>query len=519
MKNLILSSAMVLIASSAAQAQQAVQWKVSEGGNGHWYRFVQGPSVPGGPNFDAQDAACAAVGGHMATLQSQAEWDFFRATAPTGGGYWIGLRSDRCTAWAWSGGEPLQFAAWGTATCGAGPYPNNCGADNLRAAAGDRFDCGWNWDDYPQGTMSFTSYCIEWSADCNGDGIVDYGQILDGTLGDVDDDGVPDVCDDPCPADLTDNGLVNGADLGLVLAAWGTNGADQAGSDINADGIVNGADLGLLLAAWGPCSTSAWATVISWMPDSSIVTDPQLRASIAATGQPWRVQDTATGIEMMLIPPGTFQMGCSPSVQLACAQSESPVHQVTLTRAYYLARYEVTQAQWMATMGSNPSSWPGADLPVNRVEREIIGVFLKATGMRLPTEAEWEWAYRAGTTTAFHGFDGQLSGTNDDTLLPSIAWYSANSGGQTHPVGGKPGNGFGLHDMSGNVAEWVQAWFADYPSTPQVDPTGPVFPPPQGCVVIRGGSWVGDANPARASARSACGVGLGELGFRVARNP
>jgi formylglycine-generating enzyme required for sulfatase activity len=231
------------------------------------------------------------------------------------------------------------------------------------------------------------------------------------------------------------------------------------------------------------------------------------------------VLDTATQIEMLLIPPGTFQMGCSPSAQQACGPTESPVHQVTLTRAYYLGRYEVTQPQWVATMGSNPSTWLGAELPVNRVGMEPIALFQNATGTRLPTEAEWEWAYRAGTTTAFHGFDGQPGGTNDDTLLPGIAWYSANSGGQTHAVGGKPGNGFGLHDMSGNVSEWVQAWWAEYPSTPQVDPTGPIFPPPQGCIVIRGGGWADGASAARSSARSACGVGIELLGFRVARNP
>ena len=91
------------------------------------------------------------------------------------------------------------------------------------------------------------------STDCNADGIADYGQILDGTLGDVDDDGIPDVCDDPCPADLTDNGLVNGADLGLVLAAWGTNGQGEFQTDIDGSGLVDGGDLALVLGGWGPC--------------------------------------------------------------------------------------------------------------------------------------------------------------------------------------------------------------------------------------------------------------------------
>jgi formylglycine-generating enzyme required for sulfatase activity len=417
-------------------------------------------------------------------------------------------------------GEPWFFSAW------APNLPNNAGVQNWLHFYGSPeldgpFTPGPRWDDVEFDWFMIRSLVIEWSADCNSDGIVDYGQILDGSLPDVNADGVPDTCPgQPCIGDLTSDGVVNGLDLGILLGAWGTDGG-ATGADIDGSGLVGGGDLGLMLSAWGACPVTvpSWATLLQARPDPAVVTDPALRASIEATGLAWRVRDTGTGIEMLLVPPGSFQMGCSPSVQQACAPREYPVHQVTLTRAFYLGRYEVTQAQWMATMGSNPSTWPGAELPVNRVEREIISVFQSVTGMRLPTEAEWEWAYRAGTTTAFHGFDGQLSGTNDNTLLPSIAWYSANSGGQTRPVGGKLGNGFGLHDMSGNVSEWVQAWFAEYPSTPQVDPTGPTSPPPQGCVVLRGGSWEDDAFPARASARGACGAGIGSLGFRVARDP
>ena len=176
----------------ASQAQ-AVQWKVSDGGNGHWYRFVPSGDVPA--DFNAQDARCAAQGGYMVTITSAQEWEFFKAVAPTGGGYWIGLRSSACANWSWSSGEQFGFAAWGGSSCGAGPYPNNCTSTNLRAAAGRRPDCGWNWDDYPQGLMSFTSYCIEWSADCNNDGIVDYGQCRDGSLPDYNANNIPDCCE------------------------------------------------------------------------------------------------------------------------------------------------------------------------------------------------------------------------------------------------------------------------------------------------------------------------------------
>jgi len=491
-----------------------VQWRVEDGGNGHWYQVD-----PQLRSWSDANSLAIGGGGHLATVQSAEENAFVFAlttTPPPGinrscwlGGYQEPGSCEPGCGWRWVTQEPFNFTLW------APGEPNN-DVDNENCLH------IWVTDRWNDARPSFLSESvIEWSADCNSDGIVDYGQILDGSLSDVNADGVPDACQAPCvPSDLNNDGAVDGSDLGALLSDWGPAAGQGTRADANGDGIVNGADLGTLLANWGPCgATPTWATVIQWQPDPSVVTDAQLRAAILATGLPWRVRDTGTGIEMLLVPSGTFQMGCSPSVQHACAQSESPVHQVTLTRAYYLGRYEVTQAQWMATMGSNPSTWPGAELPVNRVEREIISTFLSSTGMRLPTEAEWEWAYRAGTTTAFHGFDGQPSGTNDDTLLPSIAWYSANSDGQTRPVGGKPGNGFGLHDMSGNVSEWVQAWFAEYPSAPQVDPTGPTIPPSPSCYVIRGGSWADSASSARSSARSACGAGAITLGFRVARTP
>jgi len=243
------------VTANGALAGDAVQWRVADGGNGHWYEFVSGTNVPGGPNFDAQDNACASRGGYMATIESVQEWDFFRAAAPTSGGYWIGLRSDRCVNWRWSTGGTLGFSEWGSASCGAGPYPNNCSSSNLRAAAGNRFDCGWMWDDYPQGLMNFTAYCIEWSADCNNDGIVDYGQIRDGTFSDTNANGVPDCCESGqtcCIGDIYHDGIINGADLGIVLAEWGPV-TPTTHSDLDHNGRVDGADLGLLLSHWGPC--------------------------------------------------------------------------------------------------------------------------------------------------------------------------------------------------------------------------------------------------------------------------
>jgi formylglycine-generating enzyme required for sulfatase activity len=183
-------------------------------------------------------------------------------------------------------------------------------------------------------------------------------------------------------------------------------------------------------------------------------------------------------------------------------------------------------------MGSNPSSFQSASTqvpadqvpnrPVERVSWNKIagaGGFMAQTGMRLPTEAEWEYAYRAGSTTAFHGFTGYLNGTNDDTLVGNVAWYNLNSIGQTRPVGGKAGNGFGLHDMAGNVWEWVNDWYGAYSSVAQTDPTGPTTGSYR---VIRGGGWGDVSKRVRSSDRydtySPDNPGT-NIGFRAARNP
>ncbi|MBM4102123.1 MAG: hypothetical protein FJ256_07690 [Phycisphaerae bacterium] len=328
-------------------------------------------------------------------------------------------------------------------------------------------------------------------------------------------------------ADINNNGVVDGTDLTELLSAWGTNNAD---ADIDGSGVVGGTDLTALLASWGPCvpGVPAWATLLEAAPNPNVVTSASLRQAITATGLPWRVRDTATQIEMMLIPPGTFNMGCSASQSYGCFGNENPVHQVTLTNAFYLGRYEVTQAQWQARMGSNPSSFQSASTqvpqaqvpqrPVERVSWNTIQGFLSQTGMRLPTEAEWEYAYRAGTTTAFHGYTGQLSGTNDDSLLGDIAWFFSNANSQTRPVGGKLGNGFGLHDMSGNVWEWVNDWYGNYSAGAQTNPQGPSS---GSFRVLRGGGWDFDSDLCRASSRYGLDPDSSyfNIGFRVARTP
>ena len=144
---------------------------------------------------------------------------------------------------------------------------------------------------------------------------------------------------------------------------------------------------------------------------------------------------------------------------------------------------------------------------------------MSVTGLRLPTEAEWEYAYRAGTTTEYHSYAAQPTGFNDDTLLDNIAWYSSNSGGQTHAVGGKFANGLGLHDMSGNVWEWCQDWYGPYSSASVTNPTGPATGSSR---LLRGGVWYDTSYVCRASGRyydTPDGFGNGYCGFRVVRAP
>ena len=286
---------------------------------------------------------------------------------------------------------------------------------------------------------------------------------------------------------------------------------------------------GFVLIA-GSCPSPTWATVLEWVPNAAVVTNATLRAAITASGLPWRVLDNGTNIEMLLVPAGTFIMGCSASTQYGCYSDESPTHQVTLS-AFYMGRYEVTQAQWTAKMGNNPSNFVGysdsPSRPVERISWNMIASgstsFMSLTGLRLPTEAEWEYAYRAGTTTAFHSYalsptEGQPNGFNDDTLLGNIAWYSSNSGNQTHAVGGKLANGLGLHDMAGNVWEWCQDWYGPYPSGSVTNPTGPTTGSSR---LLRGGDWDG-AYGCRASRRGVGppgGFNYGSDGFRVVRTP
>jgi uncharacterized repeat protein (TIGR02543 family) len=172
------------------------------------------------------------------------------------------------------------------------------------------------------------------------------------------------------------------------------------------------------------------------------------------------------GMEFVLIPAGEFEMGLPPD-EVGRYGNEGPIHHVNIGKAFYMCKYEVTQKQWREIMGDKPSYFEGDDLPVEKVSWDDVQEFIKKLNekegtdkYRLPSEAEWEYACQAGTTTRYSFGD-------DESKLGDYAWYRDNSGRKTHPVGQKKPNPWGLYDMHGNVREWVEdCWHSDYNGAP-----------------------------------------------------
>ncbi|VVS94129.1 bifunctional serine/threonine-protein kinase/formylglycine-generating enzyme family protein [Desulfoluna spongiiphila] len=219
------------------------------------------------------------------------------------------------------------------------------------------------------------------------------------------------------------------------------------------------------------------------------------------------------GMEFVYIKPGTFLMG-SPLGESGRSNDETQ-HRVTLSTGYYLQATEVTQGQWKAVMGSNPSRFKncGDECPVEKVSWEDAQEFIRKLNAReggnryrLPTEAEWEYGCRGGSDAPY---------ANGMRLL-SPGWYDDNSGSKTHPVAQKDPNAWGLYDMPGNVYEWCQDWYGSYPTGHVTDPVGPSSGSNR---VIRGGSWGDYARNCRSANRRSCSPSYRShgLGFRVAR--
>jgi formylglycine-generating enzyme required for sulfatase activity len=192
------------------------------------------------------------------------------------------------------------------------------------------------------------------------------------------------------------------------------------------------------------------------------------------------------GLTYVWIEAGTFTMGCSPDDD-ACQSDERPPHKVTLSKGFWIGQTQVTQAAYMKVTGMSPSNFKGDKLPVETVNYSDANKYCQAVDMRLPTEAEWEFAARGGSPNARYG------------AVDEIGWSTANSEVKTHEVGQKKPNAYGLYDMLGNVWQWVADWYGRYDDAAVTDPKGPATGTAR---LLRGGSWLNVPGLMRASYRN-----------------
>jgi formylglycine-generating enzyme required for sulfatase activity/serine/threonine protein kinase len=247
--------------------------------------------------------------------------------------------------------------------------------------------------------------------------------------------------------------------------------------------------------------------IIAWSLRGTVTHDSSASTQTQPDGAQPRTRTNQAGIEFVLIPPGTFMMGSTNGEPV-----EKPIHQVTINYSFYMGKYQVTQAQWNSVMGNNPSLYKGEDLPVESVSWNDAHQFIQKLNQRhdgyiyrLPTEAEWEYACRAGTR-------GDYAGD-----LDSMAWYANNSGHKTHPVGKKAPNSFGLFDMHGNVWEWCQDWNHENYNGAPADGSPWLSGGAQKYRVLRGGSEDDEGINLRSAYRygSTPDYRNGDCGFRV----
>jgi hypothetical protein len=264
MKRLMaIGAAAAVSMTSGAMAQSAVEWRVADGGNGHWYALMQRGSMIGWHEAVQQSAA---LGGYLATPTSAAENAFIFDLVPSElmlPGPWLGGFQDHSSpayseprdGWSWVTGEPFVWTNWN------GLAPNNDFCGGLPEDFLHFFNPMGEWNDLSELRGScvapLRTFIIEWSADCNNDGIVDYGQILVGDLTDANHNNIPDCCESntscACAGDTNADDQIDGIDLATILARWAQPAAKFPNADCNSDGLIDGIDLAIVLGGWGPC--------------------------------------------------------------------------------------------------------------------------------------------------------------------------------------------------------------------------------------------------------------------------
>lgn len=267
------------------------------------------------------------------------------------------------------------------------------------------------------------------------------------------------------------------------------------------DGAAEALDMEIASAGPSPLSP-----VLTALDNLEVLVEARMTLS-AATTPPQRRPRPTFDLPLVQIPAGTFTRGAATG-----PSNERPPHLVQIRRPFWIGATPVTQHQWQAIMGHNPSRFPGPEHPVEQVSWDELQEFLRRLnarmpGYRLPSEAEWEYAARAGATTAYSFGD-------DPQALAAHAWYSANAAGSTHPVRQKAPNAWGLYDMHGLVWEWVQDWEGPYPTGSVPDPSGPATGTQH---LFRGGAWDSPASDCRLTRRrsGAPGYRYRNLGLRV----
>ncbi len=299
-----------------------------------------------------------------------------------------------------------------------------------------------------------------------------------------------------------------------------TRSSTDPASATNGDAVVNSKDAsGIDRAAAAGGSVPAEPESFGTIPLAKDKSYPAIPTPLGTAAGEIR-ELTALKIKFCWCPNGTFNMG-SPADAVGSERNEQQF-EVSLSKGFWMQQTELTQTQYEALMGVNPSHFRDAANPVESLNYSDAKEFCrrlcelppeKNSGnlYRLPTEAEWEYACRAGSTSAFCFGD-------DETSLEEYGWFNKNANRTTHAVGGKKPNAWGLHDMHGNVGEWCSDFYADYPSGPQTDPTGPET---GGQIAVRGGGWFFVPQNSRSAHRDAYpqGARYVGLGLRLVAEP